>query len=237
MFQDVQELKLKLEDDEDIDDDARSTTSSSTSSSLSDAEVNWRDMDDADWSISLVDEWTYTPVRDAMQERWIRYAQGEAPRSDDKDKVFVFGPEGETGERSQVIFEGRRCGRRRGARAKKSGRRRVEAQPPVSRPGNGWLCFTSRVLRDQMKLTLEIPDEDIQGLLHQLETFMKINPSSSLLHIHKALLFSSSLNASGPDRCRPPSPPPLVSPQLLPAKGRDQAVIKIYMKVSPCYST
>jgi hypothetical protein len=62
--------------------------------------------DDEDWAVAVVDEWAYARVRDAMQERWISFAHGEAPWRE--DKVFVFGPEGETGERSSCIFEGRR---------------------------------------------------------------------------------------------------------------------------------
>ncbi|PFH47384.1 hypothetical protein AMATHDRAFT_152199 [Amanita thiersii Skay4041] len=58
------------------------------------------------WMLPVVDEWTYSRVRDAMQERWIAFANGEVPWKE--DKVFVFGPEGETGERSMSIFEGRR---------------------------------------------------------------------------------------------------------------------------------
>lgn len=63
-------------------------------------------VDSDEWLLSHVDEYSYTRVRDAMQERWISFAYGEAPWRE--DKVFVFGPEGETGERSNEIFEGRR---------------------------------------------------------------------------------------------------------------------------------
>ncbi|KAF8886489.1 Alpha/Beta hydrolase protein [Infundibulicybe gibba] len=62
--------------------------------------------DEDEWVLPAVDEWSYARVRDAMQERWIAFAHGEAPWKE--DKVFVFGPEGETGERSSCIFEGRR---------------------------------------------------------------------------------------------------------------------------------
>ncbi|KAG5341401.1 Lipase 1 [Termitomyces sp. T112] len=62
--------------------------------------------DDEDWATCVVDEWSYRRVRDAMQERWISFAHGEAPWRE--DKFYVFGPEGETGERSNYIFEGRR---------------------------------------------------------------------------------------------------------------------------------
>ncbi|KDR72573.1 hypothetical protein GALMADRAFT_142888 [Galerina marginata CBS 339.88] len=62
--------------------------------------------DQDEWLIAPVDEYSYMRVRDAMQERWISFAHGEVPWRE--DKVFVFGPEGETGERSKTIFEGRR---------------------------------------------------------------------------------------------------------------------------------
>ena len=64
------------------------------------------DSDDEEWTVAVVDQWAYARVRDAMQERWISFAHGEAPWRE--DKMFVFGPEGETGERSGCIFEGRR---------------------------------------------------------------------------------------------------------------------------------
>ncbi|KAJ7723365.1 Alpha/Beta hydrolase protein [Mycena metata] len=59
-----------------------------------------------EWMEPPVDEWAYTRVRDTMQERWIAFAHGEEPWG--VDKVFVFGPEGEIGERSCHIFESRR---------------------------------------------------------------------------------------------------------------------------------
>lgn len=58
------------------------------------------------WMSPIVDSYSYTRVRDAIQERWIAFANGETPWNE--DKVWVFGPEGETGERSGWIFEGRR---------------------------------------------------------------------------------------------------------------------------------
>lgn len=61
---------------------------------------------DDDWAIPTVDEFSYGRVRDVIQERWIAFAYGEVPWNE--DKVFVFGPEGEIGERSSCIFEGRR---------------------------------------------------------------------------------------------------------------------------------
>ncbi|KAJ7512511.1 Alpha/Beta hydrolase protein [Mycena galericulata] len=62
--------------------------------------------DDDYWMHPPVDEWAYRRVRDTIQERWIAFANGEEPWS--ADQVFVFGPEGEVGERSKHIFEGRR---------------------------------------------------------------------------------------------------------------------------------
>ncbi|KAJ6532705.1 Carboxylesterase family-domain-containing protein [Mycena vulgaris] len=59
-----------------------------------------------EWMEPPVDEWAYTRVRDTMQERWIAFANREEPWR--ADKVYVFGPEGEVGERSRQIFEGRR---------------------------------------------------------------------------------------------------------------------------------
>lgn len=65
------------------------------------------DSDDSEeWAVPSVDGWSYARVRDTIQERWIAFANGQAPWNE--DKVFVFGPEGETGERSTWIFEGRR---------------------------------------------------------------------------------------------------------------------------------
>ncbi|KIP10837.1 hypothetical protein PHLGIDRAFT_65050 [Phlebiopsis gigantea 11061_1 CR5-6] len=62
--------------------------------------------DDDAWAVPVVDEWTYARVRDAVQGRWFAFAYGEAPWHE--DKVYVFGPEGEAGERSMSIFPGRR---------------------------------------------------------------------------------------------------------------------------------
>jgi carboxylesterase type B len=53
-----------------------------------------------------IDQYQYTAVRDAMQSRWLTFAYGAAPWA--RGKVFVFGPEGEAGERGSNIFEGRR---------------------------------------------------------------------------------------------------------------------------------
>ena len=60
------------------------------------------------WPQPIVDEWSYGRVRDAIQSRWIAFAWGERPWDNSHGKVFVFGPEGETGERSASVFEGRR---------------------------------------------------------------------------------------------------------------------------------
>ncbi|PSS15396.1 hypothetical protein PHLCEN_2v3272 [Hermanssonia centrifuga] len=62
--------------------------------------------EDDGWGAPIVDEWTYTRVRNTVQERWLAFAYGDAPWS--ADKVYVFGPEGEVGERSMGIFRGRR---------------------------------------------------------------------------------------------------------------------------------
>jgi hypothetical protein len=63
-------------------------------------------IDDDEWLTTAVDEYSYARIRDTLQDRWISFANGAAPWRD--DKVFVFGPEGETGERSKDIFDGRR---------------------------------------------------------------------------------------------------------------------------------
>lgn len=77
------------------DDEDDSTCSSHTSRT-----------DDDEWLTTAVDEYSYARIRDTLQDRWISFANGDAPWRD--DKVFVFGPEGETGERSKDIFDGRR---------------------------------------------------------------------------------------------------------------------------------
>ncbi|TRM57434.1 Alpha/Beta hydrolase protein [Schizophyllum amplum] len=64
------------------------------------------DESDDMWSMTTVDEFSFSRVRDTMQERWLTFAYGEAPW--DEDKLFVFGPEGEVGERSVGLLEGRR---------------------------------------------------------------------------------------------------------------------------------
>ncbi|KAK2461023.1 hypothetical protein APHAL10511_006964 [Amanita phalloides] len=95
----LRECPSESDFDEDMDllfDDSDSDESVSTP----------RTEDDFDWMRPIVDEWSYSRVRDAIQERWIAFAHGDAPWKE--DRVFVFGPEGETGERSMSIFEGRR---------------------------------------------------------------------------------------------------------------------------------
>jgi hypothetical protein len=62
--------------------------------------------DDDEWLTTAVDEYSYARVRDTLQDCWISFAYGVAPWKE--EKVFVFGPEGEAGERSKDIFEGRR---------------------------------------------------------------------------------------------------------------------------------
>ena len=61
--------------------------------------------DDGELAVS-VDQYQYAAVRDALHTRWLAFAYGQTPWA--RDKVFVFGPEGEAGERGSNIFEGRR---------------------------------------------------------------------------------------------------------------------------------
>jgi len=63
-------------------------------------------IDDDEWLTTAVDEYSYARIRDTLQDNWISFANGAVPWRE--DKVFVFGPEGETGERSNDIFDGRR---------------------------------------------------------------------------------------------------------------------------------
>ncbi|KAL1941899.1 hypothetical protein VTO73DRAFT_6899 [Trametes versicolor] len=64
---------------------------------------------DADWAMPVVDDWTYARVRNGIQERWLAFAHGQAPWR--AEGVYVFGPEGEVGERSLSIFQARRRAR------------------------------------------------------------------------------------------------------------------------------
>ena len=67
---------------------------------------------DETWGLPIVDDYTYTRVRDSIQARWLAFAYGEKPWSSE-EKVYVFGPEGEVGERSMGILKGRRREERR----------------------------------------------------------------------------------------------------------------------------
>lgn len=61
------------------------------------------------WSGPSVSQCTYSKVRETMQEKWLAFAYGEKPwLEQEKGGIFVFGPEGETGQRSAHIFAGRR---------------------------------------------------------------------------------------------------------------------------------
>ena len=60
------------------------------------------------WTLPPVSFCTYTNIRTTLQARWLTFAYGQAPWSSSENAVFVFGPEGETGERSLEVFEGRR---------------------------------------------------------------------------------------------------------------------------------
>ena len=115
-------------------------TSSSMSMSSSGSDTSMRSVDDTNWLMSTVDQYTYLRVRDTMQEKWLAFAYGEEPwtawsgsphyqsnnrvdshtptssgkssvadvPSNQSEKVFIFGPEGEIGERGTAIFDGRR---------------------------------------------------------------------------------------------------------------------------------
>lgn len=110
-----------------------SSSSVSSMSSASSGDTSMRSVEDTDWLITSVDRFAYLRVRDTMQEKWIAFAYGEEPwtawsghgssqthrQSDPRIaapvapypspiKVFIFGPEGETGERGSAIFDGRR---------------------------------------------------------------------------------------------------------------------------------
>ena len=67
---------------------------------------SWGSTSEEEWETYVVNQFSYARVKDTIQEKWIAFANGEAPWNE--DNVFVFGPEGETGERSNSIFEGRR---------------------------------------------------------------------------------------------------------------------------------
>ncbi|THU88903.1 alpha/beta-hydrolase [Dendrothele bispora CBS 962.96] len=94
----------------DDDDSEEVKYSSSVRGHIGDEEMTFDDYEGPDfsstWAIPMVDEHSYARVRDTLQERWLAFAHAEAPWNE--DKVFVFGPEGETGERTKWIFDGRR---------------------------------------------------------------------------------------------------------------------------------
>ena len=83
-----------------------SSSAASTPTSLSSDESIYKYEFDADWAMPVVDDWTYARVRNAVQERWLAFAHGDAPWR--ADRVYVFGPEGEVCERSTRIFHARR---------------------------------------------------------------------------------------------------------------------------------
>jgi len=121
-----------------------SSSSVSSMSSSDSGDTLMRSVEDADWLMTTVDQFSYLRVRDTMQEKWIAFAYGEEPwtpwsgrhgssqsqsnhppdlstvvspvvtstvtppPSTKPEKVFIFGPEGETGERGSAIFDGRR---------------------------------------------------------------------------------------------------------------------------------
>ena len=62
--------------------------------------------EDIQWMTPVVDGYAYARVKNTIQERWLAFAYGQRPWNE--EKAYVFGPEGETGERSWSIFEGRR---------------------------------------------------------------------------------------------------------------------------------
>lgn len=81
--------------DDDEDDDVPFDNSAFEDSASSDGDL-----------LSSINQYQYMAVRDALQLRWLTFTYGAAPWA--HDKVFVFGPEGEVGERGSNIFEGRR---------------------------------------------------------------------------------------------------------------------------------
>ncbi|THH04943.1 hypothetical protein EW146_g10039 [Bondarzewia mesenterica] len=74
----------------------------------SDSSTSSEPYPDNQWFVPSVSFATYTNIRKAIQSHWLAFAYGEAPWSAAQDTVFVFGPEGEAGERCSQLFEGRR---------------------------------------------------------------------------------------------------------------------------------
>ena len=88
------------DDDDDDDDDDRPFDNSAFEDDAGSGS------EDGELALSSVDQHQYTAVRDALQARWLAFAYGQAPWP--REKVFVFGPEGEAGERGANILESRR---------------------------------------------------------------------------------------------------------------------------------
>ncbi|KIJ14562.1 hypothetical protein PAXINDRAFT_78894 [Paxillus involutus ATCC 200175] len=101
-------LPSSVSSDEDIGNILGRTRTLDDIEMMDNIEYNARSSPIGGWARPVVDEWSYTHVRDAIQSRWIAFAWGERPWDNSRGKIFVFGPEGETGERSAGIFEGRR---------------------------------------------------------------------------------------------------------------------------------
>jgi hypothetical protein len=57
-----------------------------------------------------VDRWTLAHVREALQATLLSFAHGKEPWAPQaaSGRVYVFGPEGECGERGKAVFDGRR---------------------------------------------------------------------------------------------------------------------------------
>ncbi|VDB95609.1 unnamed protein product [Peniophora sp. CBMAI 1063] len=92
-------------DEVDLYPDHFSDSDSSTESGFDNSAFANAEGDDT-WATPVVDSRTYNRVRDAMQNRWLGFIYGEQPWA--PERVCVFGPEGEVGERSQDIFAARR---------------------------------------------------------------------------------------------------------------------------------
>lgn len=96
------DLNFDLDFDE-LDPDTDEASASSASGRFSPPSY------DPAWALAPpVSEHTYQRIRTTVLERWVTFAYGVSPWSDDGDRVYVFGPEGETGERSAAVLESRR---------------------------------------------------------------------------------------------------------------------------------